>query len=105
MMDDVTAVVGAGLVQDGWVEDRRLYGGKEYPRGGVVDTWFACAKGRYWGGWGHRTPVVVSRVVKSGAVRVSVKMEVLLGETAAALVKCVAVFLGVRNKVELHQQK
>ena len=49
--------------------------------------------------WGQRFPVVVGRVGKKGAERVSVKLEVLSGVAAADLVKGGTTFLGVKKEV------
>ena len=45
--------------------------------------------------------MVVGRIVKKGAERVSVKMEVVSGMVAANLVKGGATFMGVGKEVEL----
>ena len=104
LLDDVTAVVGSGLVQDSWVEDRRsrYVVVKSIPEAELVKDWLSKLKGGAGeGGWGHRAPVVVGRIRKPWAERVSVKVEVLSGEVAAALVKNGTVILGLRKVVEL----
>ena len=104
LLDDVTAVVGSGLVHDSWVDDRRsrYVVVKSIPEAEWVKDGLSKLKGGAGeGGWGRRAPVVVGRIGKPGAERVSVKVEVLSGEVAAALVKNAAVFLGLRKVVEL----
>lgn len=103
-VDDVSAVGGGGLLRDSWVEDRLL----KYV---VVKSipyaeWLKDGPGKLKGGggkrvWGRRYPVVVSRVGKRGAQRVSVQLEVVSGVVTASLFKEGATFLGVRNEVEL----
>ena len=104
LADDVAAVVGAGLIRDSWVEERK----SRY----VVVKWiteaewvldgFSKLKGGASGAvWRRRAPVVTSRVGKAGAARVSVKVEVVSGEAAASLVKGGAVFWGLRKEVVL----
>ena len=51
--------------------------------------------------WGRRLPVVVGRVGKKRAERVSVKLEVVSGVVAPNLVKGGTTFLDVRKEVEL----
>ena len=104
LLDNVTAVVGTGLVRDSWVEDHRsrYVVAKSIPEAEwVKDDLTKLKGGAGEGGWGRRAPVVVGRIGKPGAERVSVEVEVLSGEVAAALVKNGAVFLGLRKVVEL----
>ena len=104
LLDDVMAVVGSGLVRDSWVEERRSWYVvvKSIPEAEWVKDGLTKPKGGAGeGGWGRKGPVVVGRIGKPGAERVSVKVEVLLGEVAAALVKNGAVFVGLRKVVEL----
>ena len=101
---DVTAVVGAGLVWESWVEVRksRYVVVKGIPKA----EWVKDGMSKLKGGsgevvWGRRAPVVTSRTGKAGAARVSVKVEVVSGEAAACLVKGGAAFLGLRKEVVL----
>ena len=104
LADDGAAVVGAGLIRDSWVEERKsryvvLKGipEAEWVLGGIFNL-----KGGAGGAvWGTRALVVTSRVGKAGAARVSVKVEVVSGEATASLVKEGAVFLGLRKEVAL----
>lgn len=103
VLDDVTAVVGACLLRDSLVEHCRLryVVVKKVPQPEWLNDGFTRLKGGAGrGGWGHLAMVVVSRVVKSGAVGVSVKVEVLSGEDTAALVKYVGVFMRLGKMVE-----
>ena len=102
LADDVAAVVVAGLVRDSLVEDRksRYVLVKEILEAEWVIDGVSKLKGGAGGAvWGRRAPVVTSRVGKAGAVRVSVKVEVVSGEATASLVKGGAVFLGLRKEV------
>ena len=101
---DVTAVVGAGLVRESWVERRksRYVMVKEIPEAEWVKDGMSKLKGGTGGVvWGRRAPVVTSRTGKAGATRVSVKVEVVSGEAAACLVKGGAALLGLRKEVVL----
>ena len=96
LLDDVMAVVGTGLVRDSWVEDCRSWYVvvKSIPEAEWVKNRLTKLKGGAGvGGWGCRAPVVVGRIGKPEAERVSVKVEVLSGEVASALVKNRVVFL------------
>ena len=104
LLNHVTAVVGTGLVRDSWVEDRRsrYVVVKSIPEAEWVNDELTKLKGGGGeGGWGRRAPMIVGQIGKPRAQRVSVKVEVLSGEVAAALVKNVAVFWGLRKVVEL----
>ena len=104
MMGDVTAVVGAGLVKDSWVEGRKS---RYVVVSGIPEAeWMKDGISKLKGGtseavWGRRAPVVTSRTGKAGAARVSVKVEVVSGEAASSLVRGGAIFLGVRKEVVL----
>ena len=104
LADDVTAVVGAGLIKDSWVEERRS---RYVVVKGVPEAeWMKDGVSKLKGGavgplWGRRAPVVTSRVGRAGAARVSVKMEVVSGEAAACLVKGGTVFMGLRKEMVL----
>ena len=101
---DVTAVVGAGLVRESWVEVRKS---RYVVVKGIPEAeWVKDGMSKLKGGsgevvWGRRAPVVTSRTGKAGAARVSVKVEVVSGEAAACLVKGGAAFLGLRKEVVL----
>ena len=104
LVDDVSAVVGGGLLRHSWVEDRlsKYVVVKNVPEA----EWLKDGASKLKGGggelvWGRRLPVVVGRVGKRGAERVSVKLEVVSGVVAACLVKGGATLLGVRKEVEL----
>ena len=80
LVDDVTAVVGAGLVKDSWVEERksRYVVVKGVPEAEWMKDGMSKLKGGGVGSMcGRRAPVVTSRVGKAGAARVSVKVEVV----------------------------
>ena len=104
LVDDVTAVVGAGLVRDSWVEERKS---RYVVVKGVPEAeWMKAGMSKLKGGvvgpmWGRRAPVVTSHVGKAGVARVSVKVEVVSGEAARSLVKGGAVFMGLRKEVVL----
>ena len=104
LVDNVSVVVRGGLLRDSWVEDRlaKYVVVKNVPEGELLKDGASKLKG---GGhdrvWGRRLPVVVGRIGKRGAERVSVKLEVVSGVVAANLVKGGATFLGVRKEVEL----
>ena len=101
---DVTAVVGAGLVRESWVEERKS---RYVVVKGIPEAeWVRDGRSKLKGGtgevvWGRRAPVVVSRAGKAGAAHVSVKVEVVSGEATAFLVKGGAAFLGLRKEVVL----
>ena len=101
---DVTAVVGAGLIRESWVEERKS---RYVVVKGIPEAeWVKGGMSRLKGGtgevvWGRRAPVFTSRTGKAGAARVSVKVEVVSGEAAACLVKGGAFFLGLRKEVVL----
>ena len=104
LVDDVSAVVGGGLLRDSWVEDRlsKYVVVKNVPEA----DWLKDRASKLKGGggervWGWRRPVVVGRVGKRGAERVSLKLKVVSEVVAANLVKGGATFLGVRKEVEL----
>ena len=104
LVDDVSAVVGGDLFRDSWVEDRlsRYVVVKNVPEAEWLKDGVSKLKGE--GGervWGWRLPVVVGRVGRRGAERVSIKLEVVSGVVAANLVKGGATFLGVRKELEL----
>ena len=104
ILDDVAAVVGAGLVRDSWVEGRksRYVVVKGNPEAEWVKDGLSKLKGGSGGSlWGRRAPVVIGRVGKAGAARVSVKVEVESGEAAASLVRGGVVFMGLRKEVAL----
>ena len=100
----MTAVVGAGLVRDSWVEGRKS---RYVVVSGIPEAeWLKDGMSKLKGGtgevmWGRRVPVVTLRTGKAGAARVSVKVEVVSGEAAVSLVKGGAIFLGVRKEVVL----
>ena len=104
LVGDVSAVIGTGIMRDHWVEHRR----SRYVvvKGILESEWVKEGMSKLKGGdemdvWGPRHPVVVNRVGKPVAVRVSVKLKVALGEVATKLVKDGVVFLGVRKEVVL----
>ena len=104
MLDDVVAVVRAGLVRDAWVEERksRYVVVKGIPESEWMKDGLSKLKGGSGGALrGRRAPVVTGRVRKAGAARVSVKIEVVSGEAAASLVKGGVVVLGLRKEVVL----
>ena len=104
LVDDVSAVVRGGLLKDSWVEDRQS---KYVVVKNILEAeWLKDGASKQKGGesgrlLGRRPPVVVSRVGKNGAGRVSLKLEVVLVVVAANLTKEGATFLGVRKEVEL----
>ena len=101
---DIAAVVGAGLVRESWVEERKS---RYVVVKGIPEAeWVKDGMSKLKGGtgevvWGRRIPVVTSRTGKAGAARVSVKVEVVSGEAAACLMKGGAAFLGLRKEVVL----
>ena len=81
-VDDVSAGVGGGLLKDSWVEDRlsKYVVEKNVPKA----EWLKDRASKLKGGggereWGWRLPVVVSRVGRKGAERLSVNLEVVSG--------------------------
>lgn len=90
LVDNVSAVVGGGLLKDSWVENRLS---KYVVVKSILEAeWLKDGPGKLKGGrgeqvWGRRNRVVVSRVGKKGSERVSVKLEVVSGVMAVSLVR------------------
>ena len=104
LVDDASAVVGGGLLKYSWVEGRL----SRYVlvKNVLTAEWLKDGASKVKGGGservaGRRILVVVSRVGKKGAKRVSVKLKVVSGVVAAELVKGGATFLGVKKEVVL----
>ena len=104
ILDDVAAVVGAGLVRDSWVEERKL---RYVVVKGILEAeWMKDGMSKLKGDsggalWVRRAPVVTGRVGKAGAACVSLKMEVESREAAGSLVRGGVVFPGLRKEVVL----
>lgn len=98
LLNDVTVVVGTGSVRDSCKENRRS---RYVVLKGIPEAeWLIHGLTKLKGGngasgWGRRDPVVVGRVSRAGAVKVSVTVEVSTGEAVAAMDKGGVVVMGI----------